>query len=420
MKAITGNYLSKANKMLGFILLIILFSALSTQAQFFDRLSNPQVTINLTHPPLLGLKINKIAFGPASGTCSDQITEAIKSDFINNNIEVIDRDNLTAILAEHDFTFSGYVNQTSAAEIGKIIGPSALVFVKVLRCATEVDKLIGKKAVYLNGTTRNIPLYISRTRAFFKASLQTVDLTTGRIFAAQTFDYSPVKSNESTEGYPEAPSEYDVQDMAFQSMVNYVHKMFLPWSERTTLYFYDDKNFNLKAAYNALRAGNLEMAFNLSLENLEACRNSTEKNEKVLAHAYYNLGMLYMLRDEHDKALECFQETAKLRPGDIVTKAIYDCNRSKELMAAMQQVEEKASLEAEKIQEETNKVIQEEKAITLTNSDIIELSQKKLPNSLIIQKIKTSKHNFDLSTDALVALTVAGVSEDVILVMMEK
>lgn len=401
--------------------LAFLLFVLSAQAQFLDRLSNPQVTINLAHPPGLGLKVTKIAFGPASGNCSDQIIDAIKSDFVNNNIEVIDRENLTSILAEHEFTFSGYVNQASAAAIGKILGPSALVFVKVQRCATQVDKLIGKKTVmYKDYTTGTIPLYITRTRAFLKGSIQTVDLATGRIFSAQSFDYSPDRQNESTDGYPEAPAEFDVQDIAFRMMVNEVHRMFIPWTEATTLYYYDDKDFDLKLAYQALSIGNLDLAYDLSKKNLEACKNTSGVKDKILAHAYYNMGMSYMLRNEHDKALECFSEAAKLRPGDIVTSAIYDCKKAKKLMIAMQQVEEKASFDAEqKIAAET-KAVQTDQANTLTNKDIIQLTQMKLSNSIIIQKIKNSKCIFDTSAEALVTLTNSGVNEEVIMVMMSK
>jgi hypothetical protein len=127
-----------------------------------------------------------------------------------------------------------------------------------------------------------------------------------------------------------------------------------------------------------------------------------------------------MLRNEHDKALECFSESARLRPGDIVTSAINDCQKAKRLMVAMQQVEEKASFDAEQKMAAETKAIQTEQTNTLTNADIIALTQKKLPNSLIIQKIKTTNCKFDTSPDALSTLLNAGVSEDVISLMMEK
>lgn len=404
------------------ITLIFFALGLPASAQFMDELSNPKVTINLTHPPILGLKINKIAFAPATGECSDQIIDAVITDFVSNGIEVIDRNNLETVLAEHNLTLSGYVDKTSAAAIGKIIGPSALVFIKVQRCAVQQDRLTDKetKTNYQTNQKYQVTAYYSRTRTFLKASVQTVDLATGRIFAAQSLDYSPALSNKSYEGYPEAPAAFDVQERAFQLLVTDVHRMFLPWKEQTVLYYYDDKEGNLKQAFQALKAGDLDQAFNLSQQNLETCKATSGIKDKTLAHANYNMGMSYMIRNEHDKALECFREAARLRPGDIVSNAIADCQKAKDLMSAMQQIEEKASFEAEKIQAEAEKAIQAEEINTLTNADIIELCQKKLPNSLIIQKIKNSKCQFDTSTDALVVLTNSGVTEEVVMVMIEK
>jgi tetratricopeptide (TPR) repeat protein len=405
-----------------FLFVFIGFTTTS-KAQFFDELSNPQVSVKIDHAPGLGLKINKVSFNTATGNCADQIITALQSDFVSNNVEVIDRENLTTILKEHDFTFSGYVDQTTAAAIGKIIGPSALVTVKVLRCETKIqDNLyaIEKRHNYNNNTDYQVKVLIARTSVFLKVSIQTTDLTTGRIFTAKVFDYSPVKENKSEVGQPETPAEFDVQEIAFNSLVGDVHKLFFPWSERLLLYFFDDKDDGLKQAFQALSAGNIDQTFNLSVQNLETCKKSTDIKPKILAHAYYNLGMSYMIRSEYDSAIQNFQEAQKLRPGTIITNSIAVCKYSRDEAIALQKVDEKASIEMAKSQNETEKAVQTKEANTLTNADIIDLTQKKLPNSLIIQKIKTSNCKFDTSTDALVALTNAGVSEDVIMLMMEK
>src|SRR2546426_102881 len=226
-------------------LTVVLSAAVTTaQAQFFDKLSNPTTQVTLHHPPGLGLKINKIAFGPASGTCADQIVEAVVSDFVSQQMEVVDRQHLGALLAEHNLTSSGYVDQTSAAAIGKILGPSALVFVRTQRCVTQQDRLYDTEARYDPRTKSNynVRVYYARTRSFVNASIQTVDLATGRIFAARALAYSPEQRNKSEEGYPEAPSEFDVLDIAIKAAVTDIHRMFLPWSEQTKLVFYDDKD----------------------------------------------------------------------------------------------------------------------------------------------------------------------------------
>jgi hypothetical protein len=54
----------------------------------------------------------------------------------------------------------------------------------------------------------------------------------------------------------------------------------------------------------------------------------------------------------------------------------------------------------------------------MTNQDVIKLVKAKVSDDLIIAKIKQSKTRFDVSVDALVALKEAGVSDNLIAVMM--
>ncbi len=403
-------------------LTLVLFGSLSAaHAQFFDHLTNPTLSVRLKHPAGLGLKISKIAFGPTSGQCSGQIVGALIDDFVSNRIEVIDRENLDAILAEHDFSLSGYVDQTSAAAIGKIIGPSAIIFVKTHRCTTQQDRFYDTETRYDKQTKRkySVRVFYSRTRAFLKASIQTVDLATGRIFAAQSLDYSPEQQNKSYQGYPEAPAGFDVLDGAIRLAVRDVHRMFLPWSERTELVYYNNKACGLQQAFQALKAGDVDRAFDLSRQNLETCKSTPKVKDKVLGHAYYNVGMSYMTRDEYDRALEYFRQAARLRPGNIVTQAMADCQKAKRLMLAMQRIDERAVFQAEKRQVEGERAAQVETANTLTNADVIKMVQQKLPDSIIVQKIVSSKSKFDTSPDSLIALTDAGVSAEVMLAMME-
>jgi hypothetical protein len=54
----------------------------------------------------------------------------------------------------------------------------------------------------------------------------------------------------------------------------------------------------------------------------------------------------------------------------------------------------------------------------LTNEDVIKLAQAKVGEEIIITKIRQSKTRFDLSTDGIVRLKTAGVSDRVLAVMM--
>ncbi|HLA94400.1 MAG TPA: hypothetical protein VK612_01680 [Pyrinomonadaceae bacterium] len=56
---------------------------------------------------------------------------------------------------------------------------------------------------------------------------------------------------------------------------------------------------------------------------------------------------------------------------------------------------------------------------TMTNDEVISLTKAGLAGSIVIGKIRTSKTNFDTSTDALIKLKSAGVGDDVIAAIFE-
>ena len=127
-------------KKISILTIFYLTLSIYSSAQFFSELSNPKVKINIEHPAGIGLKINKIAFNSSiDGNWGDQINDALIQDFVSHKAEVIDRANLNTILSEHNFNNSGYVDQSTAVSIGKIIGPSALLSVKVIRSDVEVN-----------------------------------------------------------------------------------------------------------------------------------------------------------------------------------------------------------------------------------------------------------------------------------------
>lgn len=57
---------------------------------------------------------------------------------------------------------------------------------------------------------------------------------------------------------------------------------------------------------------------------------------------------------------------------------------------------------------------------TLTNKSVIDMVELKLPESVILQKIKSSKCKFDTTPDALATLTKSGVGEKIMMAMIEK
>ena len=85
LSACSGTTLFK----IAIVILLIINSYFKSSAQ--QLFGNPTISITVEHAPTLSLKFKKVAFAPATGTCSDELVNALVSDFVSNRIEVVDR-----------------------------------------------------------------------------------------------------------------------------------------------------------------------------------------------------------------------------------------------------------------------------------------------------------------------------------------
>lgn len=305
-------------------------------AQLLGRLLNPQVTVTLEHPPDLGLTYSRIAIPAAYGACSTEFVNALIEDFVDRGVEVIDRHHLERILDEHDFALSHYVDRNTAAELGQILGPSALILVDVTRCATERDR-----------TSKGYPTkdgynwhFYSKIRGHFKASVQIADLQTGRIFRTRTVSAEDELQNESSSGYPEFPSEYAVRDNLLSDARFQVFRLLFPWEESKTLTFFNDDRCRLKDAFQLLKTGDFQRTTARSLQLLEGCKTDPKAKTKNLAHAYYNVGMSHMVQGHHEEALNYFQQGYQVKPGSIFEEAMDECRRAQLVAEELEEYKE--------------------------------------------------------------------------------
>jgi tetratricopeptide (TPR) repeat protein len=253
-----------------------------------------------------------------------------------------------------------------------------------------------------------------------RGSIRSVDLASSRIFAAQVLEASPLVENKIDDKCcAEFPEEFAVLDGAMASVVQQAEQMYLPWSEVVPLYYFDDKDCGLNNAFNRHKAGDIQGALEQSLANLERCNAFPRPNPKVLGHANHNVGMGYFALGQHEKALEYLEEAQRIKPGDIFAEAIAQCRRAAALARDMQRVEERATFAAGAADQRVQAAEAATAADRLTNADIMAMVKAKLPTVVILAKIKNSPCKFDTRTNALIALSEAGVPADVLTAIMD-
>lgn len=316
----------------------------SAHAQFF-RLGPPKaVPVIVSHPPEFGLTVKRVAFGKPEGACQNQSIDLIDSKllpvFQQGGMDVIERQALDQIMSEHNFSQSGYEDPNSVAQLGKILGPTALIIVSVNTCSTDQQPLVNDQKNYINNTI--IRTFISKTRYAMEGSIRVVDLTTGKVLGSHSFQSHKEQTNNSQQGPPEFPPVDEVKDAAMQDVQNQVQAMFFPSGDRVELEFYDDKDCNLNQIYEMYKNGDAQGALRLMDTNLEQCKTGKHK-DKTLARAYYDDGLLHCLVNDYDKASMLFTNAMDSKGAEAVGQASAACQRARAGAADLKEYEERVA-----------------------------------------------------------------------------
>ncbi|MEO6911533.1 MAG: SHOCT domain-containing protein [Edaphobacter sp.] len=326
-------------------LAVALLSGIPANAQFFKVGPDKTAKLDIPHTPAFGLTVKRVAFGQPEGTCRDVAQELIDRiilpAFQQNQVDVVERQALNQIMAEHNFQQSGNVDAASAVALGRILGPSALIIVSVNDCSSEKQPLFNDQRNFLNNAVTRT--YISKTRYSLEGSIRVVDLTTGQVKGSHNFEGKPDKQNTATNGQPEFPPVDDVKDMALQSVGQEIHNMFFVWLEPVQLAFYDDKDCGLKQVYETYKNGDFADALRLADGDVEQCK-SNEKKEKVLLRAYYDDGLLNCVQKNYAKADQLFTNAMQGKGAEAVARASSEC---KQAQSGVQQLKDYEQREAQ-------------------------------------------------------------------------
>lgn len=292
-------------------------------AQLLARLANPQIRIAIEHPPALQLDLDRVLVR-SEGKCSNEFAHYVTERFVAEGVEVVDRQHLDEIFEEQNFGLSGEVDRGTMVEAGRLAGATTLVSITSFGCSTETQRTT-------DGTS-----YISRRLGAFRASVQVIDITTGRKFTARSIDKSVAEQNSSAEGSPPFPSVDKVVARVLRQAAFEVHKWFFPWTETRYLYFFDDKECGLKEAFSRLKIGDIDGAARISESNLEECEKDPKAKPKRKAQARYNLGMVRFIQGKHEEALKLLTDAYAEYPKQLVADSIRDCKRAQALAVEMQ------------------------------------------------------------------------------------
>ena len=313
------------------------------QAQFWSELANPKVEVVLVHPPGLGLKVDRLAFAPARDLNSRELADILTAELVQGRkVEVVDRANLEAVLREQELGASGHVDPATVATLGKLLGPSVLVIVNVNR--SELSRNQSSKEEWITDSkTKKDVLRIRRTSITsldFSATVQAVDLSTGRVFGAQRLEDTPSLNKVSYDGFPAYPKDSDVRRMAFETAKVKVLRMLLSWNETRKLTFFDDEVFGMDRAHDLLLDRDVPGALALAKKGLEQSLQDKGQKPKFYPRTQYNVGIIHFILGRYEEALPFLRVALDMQSdASIFQDALRECQEAIALQAALRQTE---------------------------------------------------------------------------------
>jgi len=249
----------------------------------------------------------------------------------------------------------------------------------------------------------------------FRATFEVTDLSTGLVAASRTLAYEPEMTVSGIGGLPEFPFPGVVASQAYHATIVDVAPIVFRWVDVRELVFFDDERCGLNRAHRAVKSGDYRRALEISIANADSCEPdpAADITGRDVAAARHNVGVLYLIRGDFDSAIASFERARAADPGNgLVREAIRETLSAEAVAAELRRVEEAAAAR------DQQRLVEEESV--LRNDDIEAMVRDGLADQVILEVIRTSPVDFDVSRGALAELAEEGLSAAVIAAMVRR
>ncbi len=365
---------------------------------------NPSVTVEVEHPPAVGFVVDEIVFaedsrrgrgrsGTPEASCEAEWVQVLTEWLVERGVRV--------------------------GRIGDGRNADAMIAVNVTRCETEQERLEGSREIVerVGDETRRrtVPEYHARTRVAFRATFEVTDLSTGLVAASRTLAYEPEITNSSVRGDPDFPSPGVVATRAYRGTIDDIAPIVFNRVEARELVFFNDERCDLNVAHRAVEAGQYERALVISIANVELCEPDPEADitARDVAAARHNVGVLYRIQGDFESALASFERAREADPDNgLVRDAIRETLSAEATAADLRRVQGAAA--------ERDRQRRPGEGLVLRNDDIVAMARDGIADQVILEVIRTSTVDFDVSREALAELAEEGLSPAVIAAMVRR
>lgn len=297
------------------LILLILFSGCGTV----------KVPIAVTRPAEINMTPYKqIAIGRIEGNMGQAFSDGIKNQLVESSrFQVVERSRLDQIMKELNLSQSDLVDSKNKAQLGKLLGASAMITGRLNGKYDEKRRHERVKYVDKERGRYYRTHYYRQGEFKTGGSIDVVDIQTGQIIKSKALSSSRKDETSAVDATPDDIDQDALAGACLAENISTFIKAISPWVEHVQVPFETDSAIpDLEKGIQQAKLGEMQEAIRI----FAAAARASETNAKIkpgsIAKAYWDLGLVYEYTWEFDKAIECFKKAYSLDSSEAYIKEI--------------------------------------------------------------------------------------------------
>jgi tetratricopeptide (TPR) repeat protein len=278
-----------------------------------------------------------VAVGDMTGQGNRPMTDSLEEALVGTNrFTVVDRQHMAQTMRELQLSSTDLVDPKAAAKLGKVVAAGALIYGDVQHGYREQPN----ESRYQDDKKTWHTWYSIRGEVFVRATFKIVDVSTGRLIVAKTYEERRDDTNRALDRRPEPVDRLALESSARKAVVERFMKAIVPHQEFMYANFQKDSDIpQLEGGIGWAERGEWKKAQSTFNDAAQTAEKNVKLKAGQIAKCYWNLGLAYEYAGDYDKAEA------------MVTKA-YSLSNEKDMLAEIDNIH-RLQADAKKVAEQT-------------------------------------------------------------------
>ena len=259
------------------------------------------VRVPVTRPAEINMAAYpSVAIGAMNGSGDRPMTSALEEALVNSQrFAVVDREHMDGVMRELQLSSTDLADPSSAVRLGKVVTAGAMIFGDVQSNYREIPS----ERHYQDEKKINHTWHELQGEYYLRTTFKIVDVSTGRLIVAKTYEERRDDTNRSLDRYPEPIDRLALERAARAAVIERFMKSIVPHQEFMYASFQKDSDIpQLEGGIGWAERGDWKKAQGAFNEAAQAAEKNVKLKAAQIAKAYWDLGLSYEYAGEYEKA----------------------------------------------------------------------------------------------------------------------